>query len=147
MLDLFFTSPNYMLRCFLVVMNFVLSRETPVRWDCYGKNDDGQLLPYMDYITKTLQCNILQFFSRCKIKDNFQMKNVDFSSSFCSKRRLWVHVRTASVTKTSPCIEDPLTPHFYIVKLGFTGVYIVFLIFAQKHRMWVLVRTAPQSMF
>ena len=29
--------------------------------------------------------------------------------------------------KTSPCNEDPLTPHFYIVKLGFTGVYIIFL--------------------
>ena len=28
------------------------------------------------------------------------------------------------ITKTSPCNEDPLTPHFYIVKLGFTGVYI-----------------------
>ena len=23
---------------------------------------------------------------------------------------------------------DPLKPHFYIVKLGFTGVYIIFLI-------------------
>ena len=47
---------------------------------------------------------------------------------------------------------DPLKPHFYIVKLGLTGVYIIFLIAAQKHRSWVLVRTAspneyPQSMF
>ena len=25
----------------------------------------------------------------------------------------------------SPCNEDPLTPHFYIVKLGCTGVYII----------------------
>ena len=28
---------------------------------------------------------------------------------------------------------DPLQPHFYIVKLGFTGVYIIYLISAQKH--------------
>ena len=35
-------------------------------------------------------------------------------------------------------------PRFYIVKLGFAGVYIIFLIFAQKHRLWVLVRTASQ---
>ena len=35
----------------------------------------------------------------------------------------------------------PLTPHFYIVKRGFTGVYI-FLIFALKHRLRVPVRTA-----
>ena len=27
---------------------------------------------------------------------------------------------------------DPLKPHFYLVKLGFTGVYIFFLISAQK---------------
>ena len=33
------------------------------------------------------------------------------------------------IMQTSPCNEYPLTPHFYIpvVKLGFTGVYIVFL--------------------
>ena len=37
---------------------------------------------------------------------------------------------------------DPLKPHFYIVKLGFTGVYIIFLSFAEKHRLLVLVRTA-----
>ena len=28
---------------------------------------------------------------------------------------------------TCPCDLYPLTPHFYIVKLGFTGVYIIFL--------------------
>ena len=42
---------------------------------------------------------------------------------------------------------DPLKPHFYIVKLGFTGVYIIFLISAQKHRLWALVRTASPMRF
>ena len=42
---------------------------------------------------------------------------------------------------------DPLKPHFYIAKLGFTGVYISFLISAQKHRLWVLVRTASPRRF
>ena len=28
---------------------------------------------------------------------------------------------------TSPCMEDPLGPHFYIVKLGYAGVYFVLL--------------------
>ena len=37
---------------------------------------------------------------------------------------------------------DPIKPHFYIVKLGFTGVYFIFHISAQKHRLWVPVRTA-----
>ena len=46
------------------------------------------------------------------------------------------------ITKTYLYNFDPLKPHFCIVKLGFTGVYIVFLISALKHRLWVLVRTA-----
>ena len=48
----------------------------------------------------------------------------------------------------------PLKPHFHIVKLGFTRVYIIFPISAQKHRLWVLVtprrggsKEYPQSMF
>ena len=46
------------------------------------------------------------------------------------------------ITKTYLYNSDPLKPHFYIVKLGFTGVYIIFFISAQKHRLRVLVRTA-----
>ena len=35
---------------------------------------------------------------------------------------------------TCPCNVDALTPHFYmyIVKLGFTGVYIIFLFLLQN---------------
>ena len=36
------------------------------------------------------------------------------------------------ITKTCLYNFDPLKPHFYIVKLGFTGVYIIFLITAQN---------------
>ena len=36
------------------------------------------------------------------------------------------------ITKTCLYNIDPLKPHFYIVKLGFTGVYIIFLISAQN---------------
>ena len=42
------------------------------------------------------------------------------------------------ITKTRLYSFDPLKPHFYLVKLGFTGVYIISLIFAQKHRLWNL---------
>ena len=56
-----------------------------------------------------------------------------------------------SITKTCLYNFDPLKPHFYIVKLGFTGVYIIFLISAQKYILWVLVRGGsneyPQTMF
>ena len=36
------------------------------------------------------------------------------------------------ITKTRLYSFDPLKPHFYIVKLGFTGIYIIFLISAQN---------------
>ena len=38
----------------------------------------------------------------------------------------------APIPKTRLYNFDPLKPHFYIVKLGFTGVYIIFLISAQN---------------
>ena len=37
-----------------------------------------------------------------------------------------------NITKTRLYDIDPLKPHFYIVKLGFTGVYIIFLMSAQN---------------
>ena len=40
--------------------------------------------------------------------------------------------KTQNITKTCLYNFDPLKPHFYIVKLGFTGVYIIFLISAQN---------------
>ena len=49
------------------------------------------------------------------------------------------------ITKACLYNVDPLKPHFYIVKLGFTGVYIIFLISAQKQRLWILVRTASST--
>ena len=39
---------------------------------------------------------------------------------------------TAHITKTYLYNFDPLKPHFYIVKLGFKGVYIIFLISAEN---------------
>ena len=36
------------------------------------------------------------------------------------------------ITKTYLYNFDPLKPHFYIVKMGFTGVYIIFHISAQN---------------
>ena len=51
------------------------------------------------------------------------------------------------ITKTCLYNIEPLKPHFYIVKLGFTGVYIIFLSSAQEHRLWVLVRTASSRRF
>ena len=48
-------------------------------------------------------------------------------SQYCDHSALGAHI-----TKTCLYHFDPLKPHFYIVKLGFTGVYIIFLISAQN---------------
>ena len=60
-----------------------------------------------------------------------------------------------NITKTRLYSFDPFKPHFYTVKLGFTGVYSNFLISAQKHRLWYSLEPPrrggsnenPQSMF
>ena len=38
----------------------------------------------------------------------------------------------AHITKTRLYNFDPFKPHFYIVKMGLTGVYVIFLISAQN---------------
>ena len=41
-------------------------------------------------------------------------------------------INNFNITKTYLYNSDALQPHFYIVKLGFTGIYIIFLISAQN---------------
>ena len=60
-----------------------------------------------------------------------------------------------SSRKHAYIIMTPLKPHFYVVKTGFTGVYIIFLISAQKIDCGYLLEPPrrggsnayPQSMF
>ena len=52
------------------------------------------------------------------------MQGINFKSS---KNNTYTNIK-----KTCLYNFDPLKPHFYIVKLGFTGVYIIFLISAQN---------------
>ena len=63
-----------------------------------------------------------------------------------TKRRMRTN-NYKTITKTYLYNFDPLNSHFYIIKLGFIGVYIIFLISAQKHRLRVLVRTASARRF
>ena len=46
---------------------------------------------------------------------------------------------TEGITKSCLYNFDSLKPEFYIIKLGFTGVNIIFLISAQKHWLWLLI--------
>ena len=63
-----------------------------------------------------------------------------------NRKRMRIKIRQLDIMLTCPCNVHPLSPHFYIVKLGFTGVYIIFLIFALNHKLWVL-NVYPRSMF
>ena len=67
--------------------------------------------------------------------------------TICMKYQVLFSWKKEDITKTYLYNFDPFKPHFYIVKLGFTGVYTIFLISAQKHRLWVLVRTALTRRF
>ena len=62
-------------------------------------------------------------------------KSTDIFSYFSTKACGTHQKRLTSalhITKTCLYSFDPLKPHFYIVKLRFTGVYIIFLISAQN---------------
>ena len=58
-----------------------------------------------------------------------------------AKIQISLRIRAVCITKTYLYNFDPLKPHFYIVKLGFTGVYIIFLISAQNIGEAVLTST------
>ena len=46
------------------------------------------------------------------------------------KKKKTIHI--IHITKTCPCNVYPLELHFYMVKLGFAGVYIIFLLLIQN---------------
>ena len=59
---------------------------------------------------------------------------------FYSVRWFCMHTAKALTKKTYLYNFEPLKPHFYVVKLEFTEVDIIFLISAQKDRLWISVR-------
>ena len=84
-----------------------------------------------------LTCGIKTIFKRmivrlvwnAKIVPRFNKNNLSKAPSEqkqqCYKLAVAKASALSSATKvTCPCNEDPLTPHFYIVKQGFTGVFI-----------------------
>ena len=54
-------------------------------------------------------------------------------------------MRRGEHRENMPVFFYPLKPNFSIVKLWFTGVYITFLISAQKHRLWALAEMVLTS--
>ena len=78
-----------------------------------------------------------------------------YPAPFKCLRGVWRLRYLNCITRTRLYNFDPLKPHFYIVLLGFTGVYINFLISAQNIDCWYSLEPPrrggsneyPQSMF
>ena len=62
-------------------------------------------------------------------------------------RTLLLILSRCNIRITCPCNVHPLTTHFYYSKIGVYRGKHYFLIFALKHRLWVLVRTASLGRF
>ena len=96
---------------------------------------DTQLLRHLDTVGRVSATREITFVT----VSFFFLYTIRLMRGFCLKEK-------NVITKTCLYNFDPLKPHFYIVKLGFTGVCIIFLISAQKHRLWVLIRTASHNL-
>ena len=85
-----------------------------------------------------------------KIQVILRVRSVWSESSLCA-----VSIANDAIAQTWLYNFVPLKPLFYVVKLGFTGVCIIFIISAQKHRLWYSLEPPrrggsneyPQSMF
>ena len=83
-----------------------------------------------------MQMQKFKGFSPLDLADTFQSFFFNSFSGKSENRRSVIfnvseYIRKF-ITKTCLYNVDPLKPHFHIVKLGFTGVYIIFHISAQN---------------
>ena len=83
---------------------------------------------YKHYENKPIQI-YWKFYQHKNV--NFQIKKVWYLSYFCSKHRLWVLVRTASMFLSRNKKDNvyPCKPLFYYIKVGFKGVNIIWACF------------------
>ena len=95
----------------------------------------------------TISRKLLEGLNQLYWRDISPLTLTQFQSTSICEIRIGVLYLISGVTKTCLFNFDILKPNFYIVKPGFTGVFINFLISAQKHRLWVLVRTAAARRF
>ena len=77
---------------------------------------------YFMFVFLSLWCLWWEVWDNCI--DSWSLPSLLFCQNF------WASM--VIITKTCLYKFDPLKPQFYIVKLGFTGVYIIFLISAQN---------------
>ena len=79
----------------------------------------------LDYkTTLTAEVSSLNYNYNCKSNEIIDEFKCVFFNYFCVAL---VISQFCFIRITCPCNVYPLTPHFYIVKLGFTGVHFIFL--------------------
>ena len=103
---------------------------------------------YPSYVNMTLQRKrmvtfLCAFMLHTMEPQRDKNNELGFTASEYSEHPILNRVFTVrmNITKTSPCYEGPLTPHLYSKTEVYRGMHY-FLIFALKHRLWVLVRTS-----
>ena len=82
-------------------------------------------------------CMTCQNLLSGKMRKTFKMVAYGSRNPGQNRSRVFCTSQLLHITKTCLYNFDPLKPHFYVVTLGFTGVCIIFLNSAQKHRSWV----------
>ena len=98
--------------------------------------DDSTKTAYV--IKKTITENKRLLYLARVHESHLSVDNSILHVDICYRQQQWSLIKATRlicfrITKTCLYKFDPLKPHFYIVKLGFAGVYIIFLIFAKIH--------------
>ena len=113
----------------------------PITWNKYG----NELIVGAQHFLHVCMCAQQIFRSACvsaQSDQNLHCPPEDSLDPWLPTEYHYEHI-----TKIYLYNYDPLKPHFYIVKVGFTGVYIIFPISAQNIDLWVFVRTASPRRF
>ena len=99
----------------------------------------GQVLSFfnfrVDSLSKRVCCTIhesKQEITKAVLLYMYKWQKIHQLTCHADKMPHPLLIFSQSITKTCLYNFDPLKPHFYIVKLGFAGVYIIFLISAQN---------------
>ena len=72
----------------------------------------------------------ISFFEKCRVLANIRYEDLQCQGHKVKSSDLF---ETVHITKTYLYNFDPLKPHFYIVELRFTGVFIIFFLFLLKN--------------
>ena len=87
---------------------------------------------------------LINFFNTSRFREGVSCKRTEFAlkgSYFFPFRVDPFSEERQNITKHAYIILTRLNPILYSTTGVYTGLYIIFLISAQKHRLWVLVRT------